>query len=178
MYIPVYVLHCTHSLSFTDLIIHTGDDSVDSLVFFFESGRKEPFEDIIISLVEDENLAWYLSDYDQKRASFLIKNAFDLSLISHPYYLELQVSKPGYSELLLPEMCILARDAIVNVMKAEHQNFHLAFKCTCHRTPDVHLMKISSSEAQPTQAECHCSLLDQELFKEHLIWFVSARLIL
>ena len=170
-----------HTLTFIH-IIHTGDDSIDdeimhnSLVFFFESG-KVPFEDIVTSLVGDRNLMWHrvMCD-DQKKALFRIKKAFDLMLISQPGYLELRVSVAGYSELLFPEICILACNTIVNVMKAEQQNFHLAFKCTCSQTPDVHLMKISSSETQPTRAECLYLPLDQQLSKEHLIWFVSARI--
>ena len=145
----------------------------NSLVFFFESG-KVPFKDIITSLADNRNLAWHLMCDDQKRALFRIKKAFDLTLISQPGYLELRVSMAGYSELLLPEICILACNTIVNVMKAEHQIFHLAFKCTCSQTPNVHLMKISSSEAQPTRAECLHLPLDQQLSKEHLIWFVSS----
>jgi hypothetical protein len=165
--------------------VHTGDDSVDdeimqsSLVFFFESG-KVPFEKIVTSLVDDKNLAWHLITHDdQKRALFRIKKAFDLTLISQPSYLELRVSEAGYSELLLPEIYILACNTIVNVMKGDHlkhQYFHLAFKCTCSQTPNVHLMKISSSEAQPTRAECLHLPLDQQLSKDHLIWFVSARM--
>ena len=151
----------------------------DSLVFFFESGEV-PYEEIVRLLANDKNLAWHLVKCDdQKRALFRIKKAFDLMLISQPDYIEVRMSKAGYTELLLPEICIQARNTIVNAMKAENlkfYNFHLAFKCTCSQTPNVHLMKISSSESQPTRAECLHLPLDQQLSKDHLIWFVSAKI--
>ena len=150
----------------------------DSLVFMFKSGEV-PYKEIVTSLTNDKKLAWHLVMHDdQKRAVFRIKKAFDLMLISQPGCLEVRVCKAGYTELLLPEICIQARNTIVSKMKAEHLKLHdflLAFKCTCSQTSNVHLMKISSSESQPTRAECLHLPLDQQLSKDHLIWFVSAK---
>ena len=163
--------------------MHTEDDSADdeilhnSLAIFFESGEV-PFVELITSLANDKNLAWHLVMRDeQKRALFRIKKAFDVTLISQLGYLELRVAMAGYTELLLPEICIQVYNTIE--MKAEHlkwKNFHLAFKCTCSQTPDIHLMKVDSLISQPTRAECLYLPLDQQLSKDHLIWFVSAKM--
>ena len=126
-------------------------------------------------MTKDKSLAWHQVRHDQKRAIFRIKRAFDVTLINGPGYLEIQVAKAGDAELLLPELCIYVRHTLERKAKdMGWQNFHLAFKCTCSQTTNVHLMKVDSLALQPKQAECLYVPLDQLLSKDkHLIWFVS-----
>ena len=139
-----------------------------------------PFEETVTSLkaLTESGLSWHLFQHDKRKAKFRINSAFDVTLTSQPNYLELQVTQVGYSELLLPEVCIGVRETIetklVGLSGGERRLFHLAFKCECTQSLDMHLMQVDDSSVRPTKAKCLFIPLDLELSNEsHLVWFVS-----
>ena len=70
------------------------------------------------------------------------------------------------------DMSTRVRETIERILRStqQHLNFNLAFKCTCNRIEEDHLMKV---KILSTKAYCLCTDVSQELSLQQRLWLVS-----
>ncbi len=135
---------------------------------------------------------WLLCQENVKKnmATFCVDRAFHVTLMSHPQYLEVQISqqKLARTRKSLNEVCISVQETVICTLNtvitqmkykpygsppiSVHSPFKVAFPC-CLEDHDNHLMTVKN-DGKEWFAECiGGSHIEVDLSEEHLMWLAN-----
>ena len=150
----------------------------------------------LIAHADSMSLKWKLREevVRKNKVKFLVAGAYNVTLISRPRYLEIQLerySRRARCKRSLADICSAVRQTVVetlettistmqyrpqacvaSVLLSSQRPFHLAFSC-CMSEPEPHsghLMKVDKDE-DGHYGECLRDGAEVDLDKEHLYWF-------
>ena len=145
----------------------------------------------LIALQDSLSPTWELCD-DQvmkNKVTFCIDMAFDVTLISRPQYLEIQIEEDASSDYSLSHICSFVRQTVVQTLEnviskmkyrpyaiqmfSSDHLFDLAFTCCRRESHCDHLMKVNDNK----EAVCLHDNKRVKLEDKHLIWFSKVRII-
>ena len=138
------------------------------------------------------------SEVKKNKVTFLVDHAYNVTLISRPKCLEIQVFRHSraYSDLSLNEACIYVNETITESIEAvisqlkykpyarvttqvftSMRSFDKAFTCCVEDSHSDHLMIVieGNRDQLPQFAECLLQGIKLRLNPAHLIWFNSVR---
>ena len=139
------------------------------------------FPAMVASFVGQGSVRMIYDGIKKNRVQFRFGSDYDtVTLISHPKYYAVHISRTSYAEMPTHEACIRVRGLVESTLKnvSSHMNYsfnmeyQLAFECPTHPGRD-HLCIVESRDG-PRSMLCLYNAKDlqpKEMFSQHLIWF-------